>query len=677
MNIDDKNVFNKKSVLNMKLTRRQLTHGTAVGALGALTGCTGQLPIGSNSDKLKKEAFKYEPKSPEENPLVEDGKLKYPQLIQCPTIESFDSDTLSVRMRIMPNPVDDYELEVYYTPLSEYGEGWTENYPGPHVTYDEDEERWNIEEGNIFPYYEVNGNGRKIASRTIRSKSAGLSSDEVDLQDLPDNKTDQYETLASHTLEAPPSEYIEGKKELLGENQTVDDIPEFTGKNDYWETGYTRERNTIFAQIKKNMDLPAIGDRWRFDGPASYASKSSDNVPIGSYLVGPANTSTQSIPNQDPYVLDFDIDAEKIPMNEPFVVSFGVSDPNSVASEDEALKSTIQCMRIGEDEFLYPKTSASAGKEFEQQTPYLKIQEWVEAENLGAPTRWDVEWMDTSDVYKTIKEEDTETTNTWRVTRATNLGRYSPKLDPHNEDYNVFDPSYMAYGTRPPHYLDTPYQNLWAIDYTVTESQIEELDSVNKSGNKVTRWTQNPAVQNHEVIQDVAEQLRNVCDRIDATENVERVRVVADFVQYFTHRADGTGAYATGQLPAGYTVRDNMNPLRTLYEAEGDCVSFTILANTILRTDYFDMNPTVGYVEDSGFLTADGREVGHMSTGIPYDELVIDSVNDTEYNLIESDKFASNTASEASFDDSMYVEMSSAYLLGSTSTLIADDIRSF
>ena len=662
----------------MKYSRRQLIHGTAIGAIGALAGCTDQLPTGSN--EIKEKAFKWEPKSPEENRMVEDGQLKYPQLIQCPEIAKFDSDTLSVRMRIMPNPVDDYELEVYYTPLSEYGEGWTENHPHYSVTYNEEKGRWDTE-SYTFPYYEVNGNGTKIASRTIHSKSAGLSSDEVDLQDLPDDKQEIYEQLASKTREQSRSEGLEDYTK--NSKRTKEDIPNIWLENHYWETDYIVERTTAFSKIKQDMDLPAIGDRWKYqrylkvDGDEEDRAELAKEVPVGSYLVGPENNAGQSVSHKAPYMLDFDIDAEKIPMNEPFVVSFGVNDPNSVASRDEALKSTVQCMRVGEDEFLHPTTNTGAGLEFNSEGNYLKVQEWVEAENLGTPTDWAVEWMDTSDIYKTIKEDDTGSERTWHVTRATNLGRYSPKLDPHNEEYNVFEPDYIAYGTRTPHYLDSPYQNLWSINYTITEDQIQELDTVDTTGNLVTQWSQNTTVQEHPVIQDVAEQLRNVCDRIDATENVERVRVVADFIQYFTHRADGTGAQVTGELPSGFTVQDNMNPLRTLYEAEGDCVSFTILANTILRTDYFDMEPTVGYVENSGFFTAAGREVGHISTGIPYDDLVIDSVEDTEYNLIDSDEFENISASEADFGDSMYVEMSSAYLLGSTSTSWADEIRPF
>jgi hypothetical protein len=444
--------------------------------------------------------------------------------------------------------------------------------------------------------------------------------------------------------------------------------------NTYWGVGYSNDRNTAFAKIKKDMDLPSIGDRW--NNPDLYQADISEEtvnqLPIGAYLVGPINYNTRSA-TPDPYILDFEIDGDKIPTNEPFVISFGVSDPNSVASEDDVLSSTVQCMRTGEDEFVYPVTKEHAGKEFVSNGHQIKIQEWVNAEKIDH-YNYDVEWMDTSDVYKTIKENDTGSTREWTVTRATNLGRYSPKLDPHNEEYNVFDSHYMAYGTRPPHYLDTPYQNLWSIDYTITREQIQELDDVEKSGNQVTQWSQNTTVQEHPVIQDIAEQLRNVCDRIDATNNIERVRVVADFVQYFTHRLEGTGVGATRTLPSSFSVRDNMNPLKTLYEAEGDCVSFTILANTILRTDYFDMNPDVAHIEDGGIFTAGGREVGHISTGIPYDEIVIDDVTDTEYSFVDSDDAVSRTnVSDAEYGDNLYVEMSSGHMLGSTVSSLAGE----
>jgi hypothetical protein len=48
----------------------------------------------------------------------------------------------------MPNPVDDYELEVYCTPLSEYGEGWGDKYHNRFVTYDKEEEEWNLRSGD-------------------------------------------------------------------------------------------------------------------------------------------------------------------------------------------------------------------------------------------------------------------------------------------------------------------------------------------------------------------------------------------------------------------------------------------------------------------------------------------------------------------------------------------------
>ena len=634
----------------MKITRRKLVQAGVLGSIGILAGCTDAQSVGNK-------AFSDIPQEPNDNPMVVNGEMQYPQLIQAPSIRSFDSDTLTLTTRIMPNPVDDYELEFYITPLSEYGVGWGEKDPNPNQVYDTSEEEWvSMYHTQIgFPEYTVSGHGTKIASRTIPSKAAGLSSGEVTLP----NNSESYE-----------------------------EIKEMNEEGDLWKRSNTVERNLAFLKLKQHMDLESIGDRWLdghlypIQGDVKKREEAAKKDPVGSYLIGPVNHQTRSLPHQLPQIIDLDIDGEKIPMYEPFVISIGVNDSNSVASRDYVIESTVQCMRVGENKFIYPKSERQMRKEVPLGgTKHYKPQEWIEVES-GSGYGYESEWMDGDLLYNTIKEKESNNSRTWNVTRLTNLGRYSPKLDPHNEDYNVFDPAYMAYGTRPPYYLDTPYQNLWSIDYTITEEQIQELDDVSKSGNEIERWTKNGKVQEHPVIQDIAGQLRNVCDRIDATENSEKVRVVADFVQYFTHRAEGTGVGYTNYLPAGYTLKDNMNPLRTLYEAQGDCVSFTILANTILRTSHFNMNPGIAHIEDTNVFTSSGREVGHVSTAIPFETMDADSVTDTEYKFMDSDnQYSGMTVSDAQYTDGsdkmMYVELSSPYMLGSAPSSWIEGLGSY
>ena len=636
----------------MKHSRRKLIQAGVLGGIGLLAGCTdGQSP-GNN-------AFDNLPQEPNDNPMVVDGELQYPQLIQAPSIRSFDSDTLSLTTRIMPNPVDDYEIEVYITPLSEYGVGWDKKDPNPNYVYDSTEEEWvpKYHSPIGFPDYTVSGHGTKIASRTIPSRAAGLSSGQVNLP----RDSEEYER-----------------------------IKEMNESDELWKRSNNFERNAAFLELKQQMNLASIGDRWftkdfyPVRGNFEKRGEMAEKDPVGSYLIGPANHPTRVFPHQLPQILDLDIDGENIPMHEPFVISIGVNDPNSVASRDDVIESTVQCMRVGEDDFVYPKSERYMRKEVAKGSTYsYKPQEWIEVEpEEGNKYGYESEWMDGDLLYNTIKQDESSNSRTWNVTRLTNLGRYSPKLDPHNEDYNVFNPAYMAYAIRPPYYLDTPYQNLWTIDYTITKEQIQELDEVTKSGNKVERWTKNSQVQEHPVIQDIARQLKNVCGRIDATETSEKVRVVADFVQYFTHRAEGTGVGYTKQLPAGYTLKDNVNPLRTLYEAQGDCVSFTILANTILRTSHFNMNPGIAHIEDTNVFTASGREIGHISTAISFDTMDADSVTDTEYQFIDSDnQYSSITVSDAQYtegsDKMMYVELSSPYMLGSGPSAWIDGLGSY
>ena len=607
-----------------------------MGSIASLAGCSNQAQQGMSKDEFWSDEFV--PTKPEENPLVENGVMTYTPLIHAPLVMEVNPDQASVEMRIMPNPVDDYELEVYYTPVDEHGDGWDKRGYGYNrfISYDEEEDRFAAIREDAFPQYRVNSHGEKITSKTIPSKAAGTSSGKVSL---------------------PEHSEIYEKLDQYGSYATIFKIPN------------RPNTNPLIGDLKEEMDLPAIGD-W-------YREKEFDHGDaIGSYLLGP-NNAYRITANEYPYIVDFDFDFD-IPKYEPFVLTFGINDPNSEVSRDRVLATTVQIMRVGEEKFVFPDTSGSG---------LYEPQNWESRDQVDRNYNKSTVEIDGDDLYNTKIKEETDDERTWKITRSTNLGRYSEKLDP-SSDYHVFDNATLPYGTEYPHYMDSSYQNLWSVEYTVSQSQIDELDeSVGVGKDDIRSWTHNSQVQNHPVIQDVAKQLKEIADRIDATDTVEQVRLVADFVQYFTHRLEGTGVGYSNKLPEGYNVVDNTNPLATLYECEGDCVSFTILANTILRTDYFNVEPDVAHIEETNVFTASSRtEVGHVSMGIPYDQMKIHSADDTEYHYIgsreaEAHDIENMTYSQADYvgeeGGTLYVELSDPSHLGATKSSISGDIASY
>lgn len=170
----------------MMPSRRRLLQESVLGGLLLTAGCSGnQLSPGQQN---RKEAFPNPITKPEDNPWVSNGVFQVEPYIESYMITTMDTDSVGVEMLIMPNPVDDHELTVHYTPLDEYGQGWditSVNYDDA-LTYEDGE--WISEDFGVFNDlldYTVSGHGEQIASKTIPAKSAGITSGQVSFPSAP------------------------------------------------------------------------------------------------------------------------------------------------------------------------------------------------------------------------------------------------------------------------------------------------------------------------------------------------------------------------------------------------------------------------------------------------------------------------------------------------------------
>lgn len=293
-------------------SRRRLLRQSALGGLLLTGGCLGNpLPIGQ---KNRKEAFLDPITKPEDNPWVSEGMFKVEPYVESYMITTMNADSVGVEMLIMPNPVDDYELTVHYTPLDEYGKGWdikSVNYDDS-LTYEDGE--WISENFGVFNDlldYTVSGHGEQIASRTIPAKSAGITSGKVSFLSAPD----LYE-------------------KLIPEPNTTKPVG-----------GTPTEDKQVYTQLKARINsLPSLDDRYR--DPMDLRVEDYDLLPelakeasIGAYFMGSGvdhQVTTYTLP---PYVVEFEFDRE-IPKYEPFVLTFSVNDPNSVADPEAVAAST-------------------------------------------------------------------------------------------------------------------------------------------------------------------------------------------------------------------------------------------------------------------------------------------------------------------------------------------------
>lgn len=316
------------------------------------------------------------------------------------------------------------------------------------------------------------------------------------------------------------------------------------------------------------------------------------------------------------YVNEFEFN--KTPeMYETFVLSLTWEDENTVApNSGEVVANSAPIMRVGENKYIYPLTHN--GNSVINPT-------WDDKNVIGRDRNYE-----RTDIYRNDISQDTNRNVNGNVVRVSNYGRFSPKM------VNEFDTSSVSVTSEQgPKYVDADLQYPWSVSYEITRSmrnEASEIANSNRTGGSqveaVSDFINSNEVMNHDLIQDVASQLGDICEIMDATHPSEQVRVVADFVQYFGHTFDG-GVADFGQPGQMYT--GTAHPVVTLYRGLGDCKDFTVLMNSIIRQEPFNMNPDAIVLPDIFEYTAEGRDdrnsIGHITTAIPVDEMKFDEVS--------------------------------------------------
>jgi len=361
-----------------------------------------------------------------------------------------------------------------------------------------------------------------------------------------------------------------------------------------------------------------------------------------------------------PIVIDFDFDQEP-PMYEPFVLTFTWEDENTHSNRSgEVVTNSMPIVRTNDDTFVHPRILDTG--DF----------------NLLRQPNWDGQGLDDFDGYSLddVYVEDIETEDSvvkGTVVRFSHYGRFSEKFAAIARDgRSKSDTVYSEVGdeflsTVYPKFLDGAVLNPWSLTYEFSEETVEEAQAIAESYGApddpsihgVHDLLTDSEVMNHEVVQDVASQLGDVCDRIGATEPTEQLRIVADFVQYFDHTVTDLG-----EIPGDIQLAPGTShPVKTLERGYGDCKDYTVLGNALLQQDPFNFTTHAGHYSDVSWVTAVEDEIGHVSTIVRIDDLEIDSVSDDDINPDGPLVFVEETLN-IDGDEYVYVEMSAQFPIG-------------
>lgn len=348
-------------------------------------------------------------------------------------------------------------------------------------------------------------------------------------------------------------------------------------------------------------------------------------------------------------------------MYEPFVLTFAWEDENTHSHRSgEVVTNSMPIVRTGEDTFIYPRILGTDDAQL------LDLPNW---DGQGIE---DFDGNDFDDMFVSdITTDDGVVKGT--IVRFSHYGRFSEKFhdiasaSEQGTTRGFSETGYEFLSENSPEFLDGPVRIPWSITYEFSEETVEEAQAIAESYGAhesdtiqgVYDLVTDSEVMNHEVVQDVASQLGEVCDRLGATEPTEQLRVVADFVQYFDHTSTDLG-----QAPEDMTLAPGTaHPVKTLQRGYGDCKDYTVLANALLQQDPFNFNPHAGYYPDVSWVTAPEDEIGHVSTVVPMSDLEIDSYDDTEVNTDGPLMFERETLT-IDGDEYMFVEMSAQFPLG-------------
>jgi hypothetical protein len=633
------------SGMNGDCTRRKILLGTGTGLTGLLSGCSlfeneprGEMPevageddgddpeTGQNTDEGTDNEY---PRNPSESEYVENGQLKYPPLVTNFRIDELGEQSATVEMNVMPNPIDDYEISVHLTPLNEVPTEWEYRVPpstwyGGTPTYDSDLGRWTGRDTNpVLAHRVPQEHGEQIDTITVPASAAGTASGEV--PPLPDGiERSDIGNLSGEEKEA----FEEWKNQIEGIGDRIDD---------QWREGLGVSESTEFEQIGGRL----------FD----------------------------ATPQALPFLVDVDLPSE-IPQYEPFAITFQVHDENSPDSPTVAAF-TGQFFRDDEG-FDYPPV-------LQDDQNALKTQDFEDYygntvpvfDNIVNQYRGDGRAQGGGD--QIVKE--------FTFYRTSSYGLYSEKIrdlaSQSRERGDSSTNSAVLTPRAPVNFIDSPFQHPWSIEVEVTNGDAYEAEQTAErikedADHELFALSRSEEIRQHEIVQDLARQLKEVCDGIGATQPTEQIRVVADFVQYMSHITTGAPlddkTIAASDIPPEFVPPGGHHPVWTLYNEVGDCEDYTVLANTILRTDYFGFDTAAASFEDVSILAS--SEVGHVSTAVPMSELEIDDV--AEDQNVGSEDGEVNIYHPATFtyqdEEYVYVEASTVAPVGHVTQSVNFDV---
>lgn len=637
--------------------RRQFLTLLAAGATG-LAGCSSISGIDTNStdttdnstdDKQPPQDGEVPRFTPERSQFVTDGQLNVRPFVEVFGFTSIRGQTTDLIMTAMPDPLGDYEITAYYTPLSTVDTEWNTNfvrstlYGGITPEYNEETNTWDASgRAPVTTIREAKSTGVEIGTITVPSAAAGIMAHDV------------------------PNPY---NRDDINFEITDDDVIEFA------DDASERRFETWVDE-----NIPAQGSRYTdfigsvIDSEAGLRRLFGDNV--GSWISGTG-------PITPPFVKEFEFSLSDdqlaelgitryrdngFPAQEPFVLTFTVDDPNAAHNDPEQIVTQTPTAIPGPERFrLYTP---------DVRVPDDSAETWLQKNWERHITRGD-DWERTEadDIHREFDYEDTPEVTTAKVSRLTSYGRFSPKMERYSERLIESSTSQTRapeqfLPIRPPAYLDSPIQAAWTIEYDVAKSQIgpaqqkaSEVKSFESLSGQYIELANE--AQTYETIQNIIQQLRAACDNIGTETPTEEVRVVADFVAHLEHIA--LDSNPPGKLD-GFGTPGPQHPLWTLYHQTGDCQDFAVLANTILSSDAFGYSPRVA-VADSLAFSRNGSTVTHVSSSVPMSDLEIDDVQDDA--LIEFETEGRVLIQEGlqymyNGEKYAYVEMSAPFPIGTT-----------
>lgn len=665
-------------------TRRKFLLGVGTGLTTALAGCSSLDIDGLSGDQSEQDGTSSSSSAglktqPEDSQYVQDGKMTVGPRLNVYNIENISKDSVTINLRALPNPLADYDIEVYFTPTSEVPTEWdygvTRTRAETVEEYDESQHRWVISQQDRYTNDgESNDSdscytlfakehGEKIGSFTIPSGAAGMVSQDVN----------PPEGLTADEL----NEAIQEKGGISGGDG-------FLAKKEYLQQEYT----------DWYTDLPSVGDRYRdflyemvtkvqgkdISGQLPGKNIVSQNEAVGSYPTDINPKLAQQ--TLYPYQKNIDLDRE-IPDMVPGVFTFTWTEQPTVSTRaGDVIDQTEQFVRVGDEIHAPPRLGYGVGPKFESTvTSDIDTQHFERYFAEGSPSP--------EKPHFHTKVDDTGGNNTVKHWRTSDYGRHSPEIQEiakmsMRKDSDETRALRFA-GLTPAHLINSGVQNMWGIEYTIPddvarEAQVTGRKIRNEANGSVESFKQmyeNEEILQHPKLQEVAQKLRRVCDNIGAESKPAQLRVVADFVQYLPHSYasysedvnDGGRLGDMSDIPKDYITdpgNGGSHPVWTLYGCWGDCEDFTALYNAIVSTDYFDVETV-----DTAMLTGlesynrGGAITSHTTPSVPLDELGVDEIIHNESNAdADFSRYYIPATYEHEGTEYAYIETSSMAPLG-------------